>query len=111
MAVKSKVASSFDVGSAKYFGDEDVKRGNVEYDDDDDNEAHQGQDDNDDDSLGEGVAFEVQDDQFLDDGPDGGARGNLYEVVFTAPTQFGMLLEVSYPFFIEDEWEASLFSL
>ena len=88
---KNLADSAFDLGVAGFFGEEEMKAGaGVE---DDDEEGPVDDPDEDDGSVGDGSGFEVQDDQFADEGTT--PRGAFYEVVFTAPTQFGMLLEVS----------------
>jgi hypothetical protein len=70
--------------------DHQVKAGGVQYDDDEEDGP---EDDPDDDgSVGDGEdGFELQDDQFAEEGVGG---GYLYEVSFTSPQQLGMLLEV-----------------
>jgi hypothetical protein len=91
---KSLVESSFDLSVGNFFTEEEVKAGGVQYDDDEEDGP---EDDPDDDgSVGDGEdGFELQDDQFAEEGVGG---GYLYEVSFTSPQQLGMLLER------KDEW-------
>jgi hypothetical protein len=88
---KSLADSAFDLGVAGFFGDEPQKQQHQEYEEEEEDEGPV-DDEDDDGSVGDGYGFEVQDEHFTDEG----ARGAMYEVVFNAPTQFGMLLEVSF---------------
>ena len=99
---KSLADQSFDVGVGSYFPEEDRSRagqsqgGYVLDDDEEEGPVDAPLDDEDDDgSVGDGAGFELQEDQFAEEG-DGIDQTLLYNVSFNAPTQFGMLLEVGF---------------
>jgi len=92
---KSIVDNSFDLNVSGYFpeGNKSHRRSNSLYDDDD-NEYDGPEDDitsEADETDGGDQNFELQDDQLHEEG----LAGAYYEVNFTQPSQFGMLLEVS----------------
>jgi hypothetical protein len=100
---KSLADQSFDLGVSSYFPEEDrISRGQSQSqggfvldDEDEEGPVDAPYDPEDDDgSVGDGAGFELQEDQFTDEGH-GIDQSLLYTIHFNAPTQFGMLLEVS----------------